>query len=482
MTNTATGTGIKPVHLNSYVAGKPVSSGKKLKVFFPYDGRLSGTVTQAGQADADAAIQAALQGPKDLSRYQRHQILDNARALLESRKEEFAALITSESGLCIREGLYETGRARDVLFFAAMETLKDDGQVFSCDISPNGKARKIFTLREPLGLAVAITPFNHPLNQVVHKVAPALAAGTPVILKPSEKTPLTAIRFTELLYEAGLPGHMLSVLVGPTSEVAEKLVKDSRVELVSFTGSVAVGKKIAQTAGYKKVILELGGNDPLIVLEDADMDLAVNLAAEGAFRNSGQRCTSVKRLLVQESIATEFSERLVEKAREYRTGDPFHPETRIGTVIDEAAAEYLETVVRQAVSEGAVLRLGGKRRGALVEPTVLANVPRDTRMVTQESFGPLAPVIPVRDIDDAIQAANSTSYGLSSGIVTNDLQKAVKAVKALKTGTVNINEVPGYRLESSPFGGIKDSGLGIKEGVTEAIKCFTYVKTFSLPW
>jgi aldehyde dehydrogenase (NAD+) len=398
------------------------------------------------------------------------------------RKEEFAQIISSESGLCMRETRYEVGRAHDVLLFAGMESLKDDGQVFSCDISPSGKQRKIFTVREPLSLAAAITPFNHPLNQVAHKIIPAIAAGTPVILKPSEKTPLTAIRFTELLYEAGLPGPMLSVLLGPTAEVAEVLVKDPRVELVSFTGSVAVGKKIAQLAGYKKVVLELGGNDPIIILEDADLDLAVTLAAEGSFRNSGQRCTAVKRILVQDAILEEFTKRFVEKAKEYTCGDPALAETKVGTVIDEPAAIYLEMVVKKAVEQGARVLLGGKRTGAAMEPTVIANVPRNCDMVVHESFGPLAPILSIKDLDDAIELSNSTAYGLSSAVVTNNMQNIVKAVKGLKVGTVNINEVPGYRIENSPFGGIKDSGLGVKEGVIEAIKSFSFVKTFSLPW
>jgi aldehyde dehydrogenase (NAD+) len=275
---------------------------------------------------------------------------------------------------------------------------------------------------------------------------------------------------------------MLSVLLGPTSEVAEQLVKDERIELVSFTGSVAVGKMIAQTVGYKKVILELGGNDPLIILEDADMDLAVTLAAEGSFRNSGQRCTAVKRILVQENIKEEFTKRFVEKAKEYTCGDPSDPETRIGTVIDEPAAIYLEEVTQKAVASGAKILLGGKRKGAMLEATVISDVPRDAQMIVQESFGPLAPILGFKDIDDAIALSNSTAFGLSSGIVTNNMQHAIRFIKELKVGTVNINEVPGYRIENSPFGGIKDSGLGIKEGVIEAIKCFTFVKTFSMPW
>jgi aldehyde dehydrogenase (NAD+) len=468
--------------LHSLVAGQPIKAGQLLTVSHPYTGQPVGTVTLATRAHVEAAITAALGFRDTPSRWQRHEFLDQARQRLEARREEFARLITSESGLCLRETRYEVGRALDVLRFAAMEALRDDGQVFSCDISPQGKARKIFTLREPLNCAVAITPFNHPLNQVAHKLAPAIAAGTPIILKPSEKTPLSALHFAALLYEAGLPGPMLSVLLGPTSEVAEALVRDPRVELVFFTGSGAVGKRIAETAGYKRLVLELGGNDPLLIFDDADLDLAVHLAAEGAFRNSGQRCTAVKRILVQDSIADAFTQRLVAKTREYTFGDPLDEATRVGTIIDERTAIDLETVVKEAVAAGAKLLVGGERRGAMLQPTVISNVPRDCRMVVCESFGPLAPVLTVRDLDDAITLANATAYGLSAGVVTRSLDKAIACVRRLRCGTVNINEVPGFRIENSPFGGIKDSGLGIKEGVIEAIKCFSTVKTFSLPW
>ena len=470
------------LHLSSYIAGKAIEKGNLLEVRSPYDKRLVGTVKLANASDAQQAIELALKGGQRLTRFDRFSILDKARLLLMERKEEIAQTISAESGLAIREARYETGRAHDVLMFAAMESLKDDGQIFSCDISPSGKARKIFTTREPLSLALCITPFNHPLNQVAHKIAPAIAVGTPVILKPSEKTPLTAIKFVELLYEAGLPPYMLSVLLGPTNEIAEPLVKDPRVEIVSFTGSVAVGKHIASTVGYKKVILELGGNDPLIIMEDANLDTAVLLAAEGSFRNSGQRCTAVKRILVQESIKEEFVEKFLAKAKEYTCGDPASPDTKVGTVIDEPAAIYLEEVVKKAVGQGAKILLGGNRKGALLEPTVIVDVPRNADMVVHESFGPLAPILTFKDIDDAIALSNSTAYGLSSGVVTNNLDWALRFVKELKVGTVNINEVPGYRIESSPFGGIKDSGLGIKEGVIEAMKCFTFVKTFSMPW
>ncbi len=473
---------MSPLALHSLLAGKPVPAGESLTVRSPYDGSVAGTVTLASGAEVEAAVSAARSFHTTLTRHQRAEILDRARVSLEIRRDEFARSITRESGLALREARYEVGRSLDVLRCAAMEALRDDGQAFSGDTSPQGKPRRIFTTREPFACAVAITPFNHPLNQVVHKVAPAVAAGTPMILKPSEKTPLTALLFAQLLHDAGLPGPMLSVLLGANRQVAEALVRHPGVEVVAFTGSVAVGKLIAATAGYKRVILELGGNDPLIVLDDADPDLAATLAAEGSFRNSGQRCTAVKRILVQKGIAPEFTRRLVDKTRDYTCGNPLEENTRVGTVIDEAAAIRLEEVLRDAVAAGAKVLIGGRRDGALFQPTVIADVPRDCDMVVHESFGPLAPIITVRDLDDAIAVANSTAYGLSAGVVTNSLNHAITAVRRLRCGTVNINEVPGYRVENSPFGGIKDSGLGVKEGVIEAVRAYSYVKTFSIPW
>ena len=469
----------KILELPSYIAGE-AAGDELLDVIYPYTGEVTGRVRQVDGAGLEHALAATK--PVELSRWARHEILTKARALLSERAEEFAQLIRSESGLCMRETRYEVGRSQDVLQFAAMEALKDDGQIFSCDISPQGQERKIFTLREPLKLVAAITPFNHPLNQVAHKLSPAIAAGAPVILKPSEKTPLTALRFTELLYEAGLPPELLSTIVGPVDSVVTPLIADDRVELVSFTGSVAIGKSISRTAGYKKLCLELGGNSPLIVLDDADLDLAVKLAAEGCFRNSGQRCTAVKRLLIHEAILGQFTEAFVAKVAEYPCGDPADEATRVGTVIDEAAATLLESRVEKAVASGARVLAGGNRNGAQLEPTVIADVSRDAEMVVEESFGPLAPILPVRDLDDAIALANGTAFGLSSGVVTNNMEAALACVKGIRTGTVNINAVPGYRIESSPFGGVKDSGLGIKEGVIEAIKYMTNVKTFSLPW
>ncbi|MDP6738957.1 MAG: aldehyde dehydrogenase family protein [Planctomycetota bacterium] len=474
--------------LPCYLAGEAIHTDSSLEVHNPYTDELVGTVPMLDRAGLDRAIEAHLAagfppgGEQALTRFQRSEILLEARRLVGERAEDFAHLIRREAGLCMRETRYEVGRTQDVLQFAAAEALKDDGQIFSCDISPQGKARKIFTTREPLRLGAAITPFNHPLNQVAHKLAPAVAAGLPMILKPSEKTPLTAIRFTELLYDAGLPGWMLSAVMGSIDELVSPLIEDSRVEFVSFTGSAGVGKQISKRAGYKKLCLELGGNSPLIVMDDADMDLAVTLAAEGCYRNSGQRCTAVKRLLVHESVLEEFTDRFVAKTAEYPCGDPADEATGVGTVIDEEAAKRLEKRIEDAVARGAKVLCGGGRNGAQIEPTVIADVPRDAEMVVEESFGPLAPIMSVKDIDDAIALANDSAFGLSSGIVTNNMEAALKAVRGIRTGTVNVNQVPGYRIESSPFGGVKDSGLGVKEGVIEAIKYMTNVKTFSLPW
>lgn len=465
----------------SLIGGQAWEGKDLLNVCNPWDDSLVGSVVKADEEALEQAL--SLAEPAELSRYERSQILRTARTLLEERRDAFAECIRLESGLCHRETFYEVGRTLDVLEFAAMEALRDDGQVFSCDLTAQGKARKIFTLREPVRLIAAITPFNHPLNQVAHKLAPAVACGAPMILKPSDKTPLTALRFAELLFEAGLPASMLSVLLGDVDTVITPLIQDERVELVAFTGSVAIGKHIAGIAGYKKLCLELGGNSPLIVLDDADLELAVHLAAEGCFRNSGQRCTAVKRLLIHEKILDPFTEKFVEKARDYQSGDPADPDTRVGTVIDAAAAERLDAVVKEAVADGAEVLLGGDYAGgALYPPTVIGQVSRESRMVVEESFGPLAPILSISGIDDAIALANGTAYGLSTGIVTNDMEHALRAVKSIRTGTVNVNEVPGYRIESSPFGGVKDSGLGIKEGVVEAMKFMTNTKTFSLPW
>jgi aldehyde dehydrogenase (NAD+) len=286
----------------------------------------------------------------------------------------------------------------------------------------------------------------------------------------------------DVLYEAGLPPPMLSVVTGDPREIADEMLTNDDVELVTFTGGVPIGKYIAAKAVYKRQVLELGGNDPIIVMEDADLDEAATLAATGSYKNSGQRCTAVKRMLVHEKVADAFVERLVARTRAWTYGDPMDPKVDMGTVIDEAAAKAFEAKVNAAVAEGAALLAGNKRDGALYSPTVLDRVDPAMDVVRTETFGPVSPVIRFRDIDDAIRISNGTAYGLSSSVCTNRLDYITRFVAELEVGTVNIREVPGYRLELTPFGGIKDSGLGYKEGVQEAMKSFTTIKTYSLPW
>jgi aldehyde dehydrogenase (NAD+) len=317
---------------------------------------------------------------------------------------------------------------------------------------------------------------------VIHKIAPAVASNNRVVLKPSEKTPLAAYVLADVLYEAGLPPQMLSVVTGDPREIADELLTNPDVDLVTFTGGVAVGKYIAAKAVYKRQVLELGGNDPIIVMDDADLDEAATLAASGSYKNSGQRCTAVKRMLVHRDVADAFTAKLVERTRAIRYGDPLDAATDMGTVIDEAAASEFERRVDAAVAAGAQLLVGNRRRGALYSPTVLDQAKPEMELVRQETFGPVSPIIRFGSLDEAIAIANSTAYGLSSSVCTNRLDVITRCIAELNVGTVNVREVPGYRLELTPFGGIKDSGLGYKEGVQEAMKSFTNVKTYSLPW
>ena len=472
-----------PLHASMRIGGEHVSGERLIEVRNPYTRAVVGTVPSATVDDVRRAFAIARGYRARLTRYERAHIMYRTADLIRARAVAISDLITAESGLCKKDTTYEVGRACDVFTFAGNAALQDDGQVFSCDLTPHGKSRKVYTLREPLqGAISAITPFNHPLNQVAHKVAPSIATNNRMVLKPTEKTPLTALLLADLLYEAGLPPEMLSVVTGDPRDIADEMLTNADVDLVTFTGGVPIGKYIAAHAVYKRQVLELGGNDPLIVMEDADLDEAAMLAAAGSYKNSGQRCTAVKRMLVHHQVADAFVERLVARTRAWSYGDPADPAMDMGTVIDEASARNCEARVDDAVAQGARLLAGHVRRGALYAPTVIDHVHPDMNVVKTETFGPVSPVIRFRDIDDAIRIANGTAYGLSSAVCTNRLDYITRFVSELVVGSVNIREVPGYRLELTPFGGIKDSGLGYKEGVAEAMKSFTNTKTYSLPW
>jgi len=472
------------MHYDSFRIGRDRKKAERTgNVMNPYTGGIAGSVPMATVEDVRAAIAAARAYKPTLTRYERSQVCLRTAALLRERTEEIANLITAESGLSKKDSVYEVGRACDVFTFAGNAALVDDGQIFSCDLTPHGKKRRVYTMREPLlGVISAITPFNHPLNQVAHKVAPSIATNNRMVLKPSEKTPLTAILLADLLVEAGLPPEMFQVITGDPREIADEMLTHPDVDVVTFTGGVPIGKYIAAKAVYKRQVLELGGNDPIIVMEDADIEEAATLAVAGSYKNSGQRCTAVKRMLVHTSVADRFVELLVEKTKTIRYGDPMDPKTDVGTVIDEAAAMEFEAKVNDAIARGAKLLVGNVRRGALYSPTVLDHVTPDMPVVKTETFGPVSPVIRFSTIEEAIELVNGTVYGLSSAVCTNRLDYITRFVTELNVGTVNVREVPGYRLEVTPFGGIKDSGTGIKEGVQEAMKSFTNTKTYSLPW
>ena len=468
------------------IAGRKVDAGGVIDVRYPYTDAVIGTVPAGGAAQVREAFEIAAAYQPKLSRYERQHILTRAAELLVERREELSDVITLELGISKKDSVYEVGRACDVFSLAGQLCIRDDGEIFSCDLTPQGKARKIFTKREPLTAISAITPFNHPLNMVAHKIAPAVATNNCMVVKPTELTPLTALLLADILYESGLPPEMLSVVTGWPEAIGEAMITDPAIDLITFTGSVAVGKMIAAKAGYRRTVLELGGNDPLIIcddLSDADLVNAAGLAVAGATKNSGQRCTAVKRILCQEAVADRFVSLVVERAREIRFGDPMDPATDLGTVIHAEAAALFEQRVLKADEAGAEILYKPERQGAVLPPIVVDRVPHSEELVAEETFGPVIPIIRVPNDDAATMAiANSTAFGLSSGVCTNRLDRMTAYVDGLKVGTVNIWEVPGYRIEMSPFGGIKDSGLGYKEGVIEAMKSFTNVKTFSLPW
>jgi len=476
----------KPIVESMRIGGRKVATEKTVPVHYPYTNEVIGTVP-AGRAEhaADAFHIAAAYKPK-LTRYERQQILFRTAELIRSRATELSRLITLELGLSLKDSAYECGRAYDVFSLAGQLAIMDDGQIFSCDLTPQGKARKIFTKREPVGVISAITPFNHPLNMVSHKVAPAIATNNCVVCKPTELTPLTALALADILYEAGLPPEMFQVVTGWPDEIGDEMVTNPEISVITFTGGVRVGKIIAAKAGYKRAALELGGNDPLIVLNDLsddDLDKAAELAVAGATKNSGQRCTAVKRILVQNRVADRFVELVLAKARKIKFGDPMNAEIDLGCVVHEQAAKTFEERVHKAAGQGAKILYNPGRKGAVLPPITLDFVPHTSELVFEETFGPVIPVVRVPDDDgEVMRISNSTPFGLSSGVCTNSLPRMQRYIEGLNVGTVNIWEVPGYRIEMSPFGGIKDSGNGVKEGVMEAMKFFTHVKTWSLPW
>ena len=468
------------------IGGEIVFTDKVVNVHYPYTDEVVGTVPAGTAEHAAKAFEIAANYKSKLTRYERSQILTRAGEIIGERRDYLAKWLTLELGICHQHAIYETKRAQDVYQFAAAQAMNDDGEIFSCDLTHNGKDRKIYTMREPVRAISAITPFNHPLNMVSHKIAPSIATNNCMVCKPTELTPLTCLTLADILYEAGLPPEMFQVVTGLPEDIGDEMVTNDNIDIITFTGGVPVGKIIAGKSGYKRQALELGGNDPLIVLNDlsdADLDKAATIAVAGATGNSGQRCTAIKRILVQESVADAFVPKVLEKAKKIKFGDPQDPDTELGCVIHAQAAEVFENRVYDAEKQGAEILYHPGRQGALLPPIVVDKVPHDSELVMEETFGPIVPIVRVPDDDaEVMRISNGTQFGLSSGVCTNDLNRAISFINGLDVGTCNIWEQPGYRIETSPFGGIKDSGNSVKEGVTEAMKFFTNVKTYSLPW
>jgi acyl-CoA reductase-like NAD-dependent aldehyde dehydrogenase len=440
----------------------------------PFTGKILAEVSQASQADAEAAIQSTVDAAKamgTLPSHARYNLLQKIAGALYDRREEFARLMTAEAGKPITDAKREVSRAVQTFTVAAEEAKRIPGDVIPLDWTPGTDSHLGILRRFPIGPVLGITPFNFPLNLVAHKVAPALAAGNPILIKPAPQTPLTALLLGEVVVEAGLPPGGLNVLPC-NNTVAEQLVVDPRFTLLSFTGSATVGWALKAKCGKKKVVLELGGNAGVIVEPDADLDFAAQRCAAGGFGYAGQTCISVQRILAHHSIADLFTTKLLLQVARLKAGDPSDEATVVGPLIDQNAAHRIETWISEAVSQGARVLLGGKRTGSVVEATVLSNVTPAMKVSCQEVFGPVVTVTPYRQFDEAIQALNRSDYGLQAGVFTQDVNKVFHAFRRLEVGTVLANEIPTFRADHMPYGGVKDSGIG-REGVRAAIEEMT---------
>ena len=454
------------------LSGGTLPAGKPMTVYSPYSGAPVGEVATAGDDDIAAVLdraQAATAPMRRLSANERAVLLEQAASICESRVEELALTMVAEGGKTIQEARAEVGRLGALVRYCAGEARRISGEVLPLDGSPNGEGRLGFTLKQPVGVVVAITPFNYPLLLVAHKVGPALAAGNPVVVKPSSDTPMGAFAFLRCFVEAGFPVGSVQCVVGSGSMIGRQLIADPRVRVVTFTGSAEVGARITRSAGVKRLLLELGANCPVAVLPDADIDQAAAATAIGGMVNAGQVCISPQRILVDRKAYGPFLDRLVDGVSSIRYGDPMDPETGMGAMISVGEARRVETTIREAVSSGARVLTGGARDGAVHQPTVVADVPHGSRITTEELFGPAVAVTPVSGVDEAISLCNDTSYGLGAGVFTQDLSAATRFAREVDAGNVHINWTPLWRVDPMPYGGLKMSGIG-KEGPRYAIE------------
>jgi acyl-CoA reductase-like NAD-dependent aldehyde dehydrogenase len=446
---------VTPLH----VAGETVAGGQTIDVQSPFDGSLVGTVPVVGADAAKAAVDAAAEAmAAGLPSHQRAGILDRAAAIMRDRRQELARTLALEAGKPLSQALVEVDRAVQTVTFSAVEARTLAGTGVVMDAHPAGVGRRGWTIRVPIGVIGAITPFNFPLNLAAHKLAPAIAAGCGVVLKPPRQTPLTGLQLAEVLYEAGLPKPWLSVIVGPAAELVDVLVDDRRVAMLTFTGSSEVGWGLAARAPRKHVALELGNSTPLIVCADADLEAAAQTTAASAFNFAGQSCISVQRVIVHSSVHDAFVERLEAATRAKQVGDPLSPKTTVGPLIDGEALQRVVEWVEEAAAGGSRRVVGDGVQGTCLTPVVLDEVDVTAKVWRDEVFGPVVSVRSFESVDEAYELANDTDYGLQAGIYTRDLGVALSAAERLQFGGVTINETPTFRVDQMPYGGTKESG------------------------
>jgi acyl-CoA reductase-like NAD-dependent aldehyde dehydrogenase len=464
--------------MKMFIGGKWIDKPEKIEVRNPYDNSLIDTVPKGDPTDVDKALQTAVQGAKVMARmpgYDRYRILRKAADMLEARAEEFAQVLSKEEGKIIGEARFEVSRAVQTLTLSAEEAKRIHGETVPVDGAPGGAGKLAFTLRVPCGVVAAITPFNFPLNLVCHKVGPALAAGNAVVIKPATDTPLSALKLTELLLEAGIPEEGIACITGPGGEIGDTLCADRRVRKITFTGSRDVGERICHMAGIKKVTMELGSNSPVIIMPDADLEKVAEAVVATGYSNAGQVCISTQRVLTNKKVYGDFLEVLKPRVEALTTGDQLKETTKVGPMVREQDAIRVEKWITEAIEGGARLITGGKRSGAIYSPTVIADAKPDMKVYCDEIFGPAVVVNKFEDIDEAIAMANDSIYGLSAGIFTENLEWAMKFAREVQAGNLMINWGPQWRADLMPYGGLKESGFG-KEGPRYAVEEMTELK------
>ena len=464
--------------MRMFLAGEWADRAEIIDVRDPFDNSLIDTVPSATHADVETALAAAYAArttARKMTTYERSQVLLKTAAIVAANVEDFAQTIAREGSKTINEARKEARRTVNTLTISAEEAKRLTGETIPFDSFPGGEQRRGHFERVPIGVVLAITPFNDPLNLVAHKLGPAIAGGNSVILKPATVTPLSALKLTEAFLEAGLPKDVLQCLTGHGAVLGDALVSDERVRMVSFTGGLEAGRHITTVAGLKKIGMELGSNSPVVVWKDADIDWAAETCVSGAFWAAGQNCIGVQRIYIHREVYDRFRDLMVERTTAYIIGDKMDEATDMGPMITEAEAERVERWIAEAVEKGATIAAGGHRTGTLVEPTVLENVPADATIHHEEVFGPTVNLYSFDDLDDAIAQANSVDYGLHAAAFARDVEVCYRLIEGLDAGSVLINDSTDYRLDSMPFGGIKGSGLG-REGVKFSLQEMTEPK------